>query len=109
MRGPNLISVAGLTFIALLVSSDAIAAKGYVSHRISGCDYFLVETAQGYAILEWYGGNDPDKDDLIVGDFERYGLKTVYNATDDAEIRVWVEDFWLSRDDALEKLVDKCD
>jgi hypothetical protein len=34
---------------------------------VSGCDYFLVSTVQGFALLEWYGGYDPDIGDEIVG------------------------------------------
>jgi hypothetical protein len=53
------------------------SSRGVVTHRIGGCDYFLVQTAKGYAVLEWYGGYDPDKDDVIVGNFESYGSKDV--------------------------------
>lgn len=34
--------------------------KGVVARRISGCDYFMVDATGGYAVLEWYGGHDPD-------------------------------------------------
>ncbi|MBW3470450.1 hypothetical protein [Arthrospiribacter ruber] len=91
------------------LSSLAYAVKGKVVFRISGCDYFIVETNIGYALLEWYGGNDPDKDDIIIGDFESYGMKDIYNNTTDSELRVWVEDYWLSWEDALEKLYENCD
>jgi hypothetical protein len=69
----------------------------------------LVETVRGYAVLEWYGGNDPDKGDLLVGAFENYGMKTIYNITADSELRVWVEDYLLSKEDALEKLLEECE
>ena len=36
---------------------DAKAAKGVVVAYPSGCDYYIVETNRGYALLEWYGGN----------------------------------------------------
>lgn len=79
------------------------AAKGEVVYKKDGCDYFIVETNMGYAILEWYGGNDPDVGDVLVGDFESYGTKDIYNVTTEAELQVWVEDYWLSKEDALEK------
>jgi hypothetical protein len=71
-------------------------ARGVVTHKVGACDYFLVETAMGFDLLEWYGGNDPDEGDVLVGDFESYGFKNIYNTTAKSELRVWVEDFWLT-------------
>lgn len=88
--------------------STAFAAKGEVVYKKLGCSYFIVETLLGYAILEWYGGNDPDKGDIITGNFESYGFKNIYNLTVDAELRVYVDNYWLSRDRALERYFDKC-
>ena len=88
---------------------EAFAAKGEVVYKKSGCDYFIVETNMGYALLEWYGGNYPDKGDVIVGNFESYGFKNVYNLTAGSELRVWVEDYWLSKEDALEQYFENCD
>src|SRR5262249_44467648 len=61
----------------------AYAAKGIVTHRISGCDYFVVETSKGYDLLEWYGGWDPDKGDVLVGVFEQYGMHDINDPTVD--------------------------
>jgi hypothetical protein len=33
-------------------------SERFVSHRISGCDYFVVQTRNGYDLLEWFGGHD---------------------------------------------------
>lgn len=100
-----------LLLLALLVPILAIcaeAASGSVTHRIGGCDYFIVATAKGYDVLEWYGGHDPDEDDVLIGPYETYGMHTVYDDTADEEIQVWVEEYGLSKEDALEKLVDEC-
>lgn len=86
----------------------ANAAKGVVVYYKSGCDYYIVETNMGYAVLEWYGGNDPSKGDVLAGDFESYGMKDIYNLTADSETRVWVEDFWLSKESAIEEYYEKC-
>lgn len=105
--------IVGLVITILLSSiftfNTAFAAKGEVVYKKSGCSYFIVEAILGYAILEWYGGNDPDKGDIIVGNFESYGLKTVYNMTADAESKVYVDNYWLSKDRAIERYFDKCD
>ena len=98
----------GAFVLALAVSTHAAAARGVVTHRVAGCDYFVVKTASSYSLLEWYGGNDPSKGDIIVGAFESYGMKDIFNVTSDGALRVWVEDFLLSRTEALEQLLDKC-
>lgn len=42
------------------------------------------------------------------GEFESYGMKTLFNVVADAETEVWVEDFWLSRSRVIEKYRGKC-
>jgi hypothetical protein len=86
-----------------------VVAHGVVVQRKEGCDYFIVETPGGKAVLEWFRGNDPDEGDELVGTFERYGFHDIYNATAKAELRVWVEDYWLGDEAALEKLYEHCD
>ena len=96
--------------ILILVLSPLVlnAAKGVVVFYKSGCSYYIVEDNMGYTLLEWYGGNDPSEGDTLVGDFNTYGMKDIYNLTADAETKVWIEDFMLSKDSVLEKYYDKC-
>jgi hypothetical protein len=82
---------------------------GVVTHRIRGCDYFLVEAKKGYDLLEWYGGYDPDKGDTIAGRFESYGFHSVVDTTADEDLRIYTEDYQLSKGDALDKLAHKCE
>ncbi len=66
---------AGLVLATLLTGAlPTFAARGRVAYRQSGCDYFVVKTAKGYDLLEWYGGHDPDKEDILVGAYETYGI-----------------------------------
>ena len=97
--------VAVLSSMAL----PAFAARAEVSHRISGCDWFLAEDASGFVLMEWYGGNDPDKGDSLVGELHSFGMKTIFNLRSDSEVRVWIEDFMLSKESALEGLYEKCE
>ena len=96
------------TVTLLFAPGMAVAAKGMVTHDPQGCSHFLVETAMGYALLDRYGGNDPSKGDTIVGEFETYGMKNIFNITADEELTVWVEDFLMARERAIEKLYEKC-
>ena len=97
-----------MLLMSMLITTIASAAKGIVVYYKSGCDYYIVETSMGYVLLEWYGGNDPSEGDTLVGDYESYGMKSIYNLTADSETNVWVEDFWLSKDSVLEEYYDKC-
>lgn len=101
---------ASLLIAAIVVAPlrPALSAKGSVVAHPSGCDYFIVETATGYALLEWFGGNDPSVGDVIVGPYEGYGMQHVYNVTRNSETQVWVEDYMLSQESAVEKYHDHC-
>jgi len=96
------------------VSSKAPAPKGRgvaasitIVFRKRGCDYFLADGPRGLYILEWYGGHDPDRGDGILGDIDGYGFKDVLY-TGGADGRVYVEEYLLSKDRALEELAEKC-
>jgi len=97
-----------VVLVALCVPSIAQASKGSVVLYKSGCDYYIVETNMGYVLLEWFGGSDPSEGDILVGDYESYGMKDIYNLSADAETKVWVEEFWLSKDRVLEEYFDQC-
>lgn len=94
-------------FLHLLLGT-AFGGKGIVVYKKSGCDYFIVETIMGYALLEWYGGSDPDEGDIIIGNFESFGFKDIYNLTADSELSVWVEDYWLSWKDVIKLYIEYC-
>jgi hypothetical protein len=104
------------TVATILVSLCSLASLGQgvstrctVVHRISGCDYFMVQTRSSYAILEWYGGHDPDKDDTLEGDLTGAGVKSLREVATDSIVRVYIEDKGLSKSDAMEKLVEHCE
>src|SRR5688572_17899480 len=94
----------------LFTASPTLAATGYIAYADSSCDYFIVETNRGFALLEWYGGYSPSESDIgdvLVGNYERYGFKNIYDATAKRKMRVWVEDYWLSQDSVIEKYWEK--
>lgn len=95
-------------FVTLLAPFEANAARGVVVYQKYSCDYYIVKANMGYALLEWYGDNTPREGDALVGNFESYGMKEIYNLTADSETRVWVEDYGLSREDAIEAYFEQC-
>ena len=93
----------------LLLSSSVFAAKGIVAVRLDGCDTFLVyvQATDDYTVMEWMGGYDPDKGDVLYGTMNSYGSHNMYYG--DRKTSVYVEDYGLDRGDALEKLYEQCD
>jgi hypothetical protein len=82
-------------------------AGATVVYRRSGCDYFILESMKGYIVAEWMGGHDPDEGETLFGNFNSYGTKTYFNGTN-TESRLWIEDYWLSKEDAFEKVNEEC-
>lgn len=98
-----------LACLLLLLPVAAFGDKATVILKVRGCDYFLADGLRGIYLLEWYGGYDPNRGDTIIGEIGSYGFKTVFYLGKDREGRVYVEDYDLSKSDALEKLAEKCE
>jgi hypothetical protein len=79
-----------------------------VVYRPSSCDYFILENASGYIVAEWMGSNDPDLGDKITGDFNSFGTRDFYNQTRDTDSRLWIDDYMLSKEEALDKIREQC-
>lgn len=88
---------------------NAFGDKAVVVLKKSGCDYFIANGPNGYYLLEWYGGYDPDKGDTIIGALNSYGFKEVYYPRRGREGRIYVEDYPLLWEDALEQYFKHCD
>lgn len=69
-------------------------------------DYYIVETRKGYTILERYSGR-LDEGDKVRGELNRYNFKYLINRNKDSEVRVYIEDYMLSKDRALEWMGEK--
>jgi len=83
--------------------------KSLVVYTQTSCSYYIVENAMGYAVLEWFGGGDPSVGDLIYGNVNTYGFKDLSFGRYDQKTKVWIEDYMLSWDRAVEKIRDKCE
>ena len=99
------------SFIGTAAPCAADPTGGYVSLTPSGCDYFLTATKRGFVLFEWFSGAIPDKDDFIVGNdqsFYSYGFHNVYDKTQERGMRVYVEDYDLDSDAAIDQLSEHC-
>lgn len=75
--------------------------------RVRGCGYFIADGPQGYYLLEWYGGHDPVRGDGIYGQLGTFGFKNIiYDGGQEG--RLYIDDYLISKDRALEKIHEKC-
>lgn len=72
------------------------------------CDYFMVETRRGYAILRNWGGASPYPGSVLYGDFSSFGVGTFYNRSEGYILNADVRDYWLTYFDALDQLEWAC-
>jgi hypothetical protein len=99
-----------LAAILLFFVSSALAeaTKGIVVWT-GGCgSRYFVETSMVYGLLEWFGGWDPSKGEMIIGDLNSFGMKELYVLPIGQSTCASVDDHFMSRSNVLEKLPDKC-
>jgi hypothetical protein len=103
------IAAPATTFAQTTTTTGVTQSSGEVVLKSNGCDDFIVEDASGdYAVLEWYGGRDPDRGDQLVGDWKQFGFTTVIDVPSGSSTRVWVEDHWLTRTKAIDVYTKHC-
>jgi len=66
-------------------------------------DYYLVETRKGYTVLERYSGRLYEGD-KVRGELNKYNFKYLINRNGNSEVKVYIDDYMLSDDAALEWL-----
>lgn len=59
-------------------------------------------------MAEHYSGKEFDEDDKVYGNINSYGFKDVYDSELDRKEHLYIEDWGLSKEDAYEKLLEKC-
>lgn len=93
---------------AMLAGTASAEVGVVVAENTPGCDYFVVETSGGYTLLEWYGGVVSIwTGDKVSGDLHSYGFTDV-QIEGRGEMRVWIEDYWMSDSDAEEYCYGNC-
>lgn len=102
-----------ITLILVLIFTTPIFAERKrvgVVYRIKHCDYFLaIDVDEDYYLLEWQSGYEPELEDILEGEVAEFGFKKLYNITTKRTTEVWVEDYQLSKEDAIEKLYEQCE
>jgi hypothetical protein len=100
----SLIAVAALLFFAGCTKDRYIHVdegywfsreRGEVVYSDSYCNYYVVETANGYSILRSYGGYKPFEGSILYGDFSYTGTHDIYNRSGGVIFTGTVTDYWL--------------
>ncbi|RMG27942.1 MAG: hypothetical protein D6732_19635 [Methanobacteriota archaeon] len=96
--------------ITVLTTSTSISGSGpgIVVFSLDTCGYYIVQSEMGMSVLEWFGGVTPVKGDTLIGDFNTYGFVDLYDISQSSSTRAWVEEFMLSKSEALERMMEKC-
>ncbi len=78
--------------------------RGVVVYSSNYCDYYVLETFDGYTIVRANGGFMPFEGDIIYGDLSHWGYGTFYNFTAGRTIQGTVTDYWLNYYTAQDKI-----
>ncbi|MGV3597158.1 MAG: hypothetical protein ACO1PI_04770 [Bacteroidota bacterium] len=55
-----------------------------------------------------YATEEPEVGDYVYGNIHSYQSHKIWNETQEEEMSVWIEDWGLSKENALELLIEKC-
>ena len=94
--------------LAIVLQAPAIAGAvpGVVAYTDS--DYVIFYTRMGFVVAEYYGGYFVlEEDDQVFGDLDSFGFKDIYCPSKDRSVRVYIDNYMLSKDRALEWLFEK--
>lgn len=69
-------------------------------------DYYVIETAKGFTICELYYGS-LSVGDLLYGELNSYNFKYIFNKSSNSDVKVWIDDYMLSKDSAIKYLGSK--
>lgn len=78
--------------------------RGKVVYSDSYCNYYVVETNNGYTIIRMYGGYKPYEGSIVYGDLSFLGTHEIYNRSAGITFNGTVTDYWLSYNEAQDAL-----
>lgn len=105
-------------FFTIFLTTSFISPKSHNFDDIQGeviwegknCDFYIIETRQYYVLVELYKGR-LDEGDKVSGELHKYGFKYLQNLKKDSEIKVYIENYWVSKQTCFDWLRDnkKCE
>ena len=78
--------------------------EGEVVYSDASCNYWVVETYNGYTVIQTNSYNKPYEGDLVYGNFSSRGTRDMYNFQGKFVFTGTVIEYWLSYSQALDVL-----
>jgi len=78
--------------------------EGEVVYSDASCNYWVVETYNGYTVIHTNSVNKPYEGELVYGNFSNRGTRDMYNFQGRFVFTGTVIEYWLSYDEALDVL-----
>lgn len=105
-------------FLLFFLTTSFISTNAHIVDEIKGeviwegknCDFYIIETQKYYVLVELYRGR-LDEGDKVDGELHKYGFKYIKNLKKDSEVKVYIENYWISKNACFEWLKDngKCE
>jgi hypothetical protein len=99
-----------ITCLMLFVlSSICFASQGHVAYVDDYQELIVIENQYGdYTLAEIYSGYPyPSQGDRIYGNLQQYGFTNWYCPETNISYRVYIDDYYCSKDDVLEWLFNR--
>jgi len=74
--------------------------KGEVVYSSPDCSYYVVQTYNGYSVVNSVDGYRPFEGSIVYGNFSNRGIRDLYNYSNDIIVRGDITDYWLSYGEA---------
>jgi hypothetical protein len=74
--------------------------RGEVVYSDSYCSYFVVETSNGYTVVQSYGSYKPYEGSIVYGNLSSRGTRDMYNHSTGVVFTGSVTDYWLTYTEA---------
>jgi hypothetical protein len=78
--------------------------QGEVVYSDSYCNYFVVETYNGFNVIRAYGSYKPYEGSIVYGNFSNNGTRDFYNYSSGIVFSGTVTDYWLDYYEAQDAL-----
>lgn len=78
--------------------------QGQVVYSDAYCNYYVVQTYNGFNVIRSYGGYKPFEGDIVYGNFSSAGTRDLYNYSSRLVFTGTVTDYWLTYDGAQDAL-----
>ncbi len=95
--------VLGVSLNMNSIPTEANLVQGTVIYD-GKSDYHIIKTDRWYVLAEWYAGPDFSKGDTITGELHAYGYKMVKVNKQEKETRIYIENYWSSKEKCLDWL-----